>query len=333
MPTIRDVALRAGVSLGTASYVLNGRSGVSERRRKLVLEAARDIGYRPNQLARGLRQQRTDVFGLCAPMISSAYFSELIEQFDALSAEPARHLMQVLSGGDSEREYQRVESLISRRVDGILLMPTINPERTLDLLAENHVPAVIVDRILDEPRFDLVLLDHAGAMREVVRHLMDQGHRRILFVVRHPDLVTTRARIDVLNDAVAEAGSGFRADIIVTTREQEELHDLLAAHLRGRSAPTAIVTSNSINTLWTLRFLRSLEVRIPDDVSIVAYDEPGWGELVAPPLTVVRQPTARIAEAAWRLLTERIALPEAPRRRIMLSSELVVRGSTARSSG
>ena len=324
LPTLRDVALRAGVSIGTASHVLNGKGIVSDARRDLVLRAATDIGYRANRVARSLRQRRTHVVGFCAPMISSAYFSAFTEAVHEHSAIFEHHVMQLLSGGDPVHEFERVESLLSRQVDGIILMPSAQPAATLDLIAQSHVPAVIVDRILADERFDIVLLDHEAAMRDVIAHLVGLGHERILFIVRHPDLVTTRVRI-----ATLLAADGIKPEILATTNEHDDLPAALSERLSGRDAVTAIITSNSINTLWTLRTLRGLGIGIPDEVSIVAFDEPAWGELVEPPLTVVRQPTGAIAGSAWRLLMERIAAAASPRSHIMLRNELIVRGSTS----
>ncbi|MDF2810043.1 MAG: transcriptional regulator, LacI family [Microvirga sp.] len=329
VPTIKDVALRAGVSIGTASHVLNNKAVVSKARHDLVLMAAAELNYRPNQLARSLRQRKTNVIGLCVPMISSAYFASMIEAIDELSVSRGHQVMQVLSGGSPQQELDRVESLISRRVDGIVLMPTTDPSASLDLLARNHVPAVIVDRIQHEDRFDLVLLDHQRAMREVVEHLAALGHERLLFVVRNPNLVTTRLRIDMLHSMVTESAGRLTAHVIATPNEAKDLRDKLKSLLRRKDAPTAIITSNSINTLWMLRYLQSWNIRIPHDVSLVAFDEPAWGELISPPLTVVRQPTADIAATAWRLLMERIKTPTAAQRRVMLQNHLVVRASTS----
>lgn len=138
--------------------------------------------------------------------------------------------------------------------------------------------------------------------------------------------MTTRVRI-----ATLLAATGIKPEILATTNEQEHLPTALAQRLSGRDAATAIITSNSINTLWTLRTLRGLGIRIPNDVSVVAFDGPAWGELVEPPLTVVRQPTSAIAGSAWRLLMERIALADTPRSHVMLRNELILRGSTAES--
>lgn len=329
VPTIKDVALRAGVSVGTASHVLNNKAVVSKARRDLVVTAAAELNYRPNQLARSLRQRKTNVIGLCVPMISSAYFASVIEAIDEHSVSRGHQVMQVLSGGDPRQELERIESLISRRVDGIILMPTTDPSAALDLLARNHVPAVIVDRIQHEDRFDLVLLDHQRAMREVVEHLTALGHERLLFVVRNPSLVTTRLRIDTLHSIVAESAGRLTAHVIATPNEAKDLQEQLKSLLRRNDAPTAIITSNSINTLWMLRYLQSWNIQIPHDISLVAFDEPAWGELISPPLTVVRQPTADIAATAWRLLMERMKTPAAAQRRVMLQNHLVVRASTS----
>lgn len=328
-PTIRDVAAKAGVSVGTASRAFSDGASISAHRRERVMRAASEIGYRPNELARGLRQRRTNVVGLCVPMIASAYFAAMLETIDKMSSDANRRVMQVMSDGDPEREFDRIESLISARVDGVILLPSTAPSATLDLLHDTRTPVVIVDRLIDEQRFDLILLDHQRAMADVVAHLTALGHAHILFVVRHPELVTTKIRIDTLTGIAAASGGALRAEIVATVSEETRLGPMLAEIFARPDAPTAIITSNSINTLWTLRALQQLGLAIPRDISLVAFDEPVWGELVSPPLTIVRQPTKRIAEVAWSLLTERIEDMSLPPRRHLIANEFLVRGSTA----
>jgi LacI family transcriptional regulator len=327
-PTIKDVAQRAGVSLGTASNVLNGKANVSEARRELVLRAASDIGYRPNRLARGLRQQRTHVIGLCVPTISSVFHASLVEEINEIAFRAGRQLMQVLSGGDPTREAEHIGSLVSLQVDGIILMPSPEAAATLELLRQTGTPAVIIDRMLDERHLDLVLLDHGRAMREVIEHLMALGHRRLLFIVRHPHLATTNQRIRVLQEMAAASRGRLEAELLVTTLEPEVLPRELPLRLRGSKAPSAIIASNSINTLWTLRALRGTEFSIPEDISLVAFDEPAWGELIQPALTVVKQPTRHIAELAWSMLMRRIDDPRLERKLEVLRNELIVRASS-----
>lgn len=330
LPTIRDVAARAGVSVGTASRAFSDGASISDHRRERVIQAASEIGYRPNELARSLRQRRTNVIGLCVPMIASAYFAAMLETLDDVSASANRRIMQVMSGGDPDRELDRIDSLINGRVDGIILMPSSAPSAALDLLHEMRTPTVIIDRIVDEERFDLILLDHRRAMIDVVNHLTALGHKRILFVVRHPELVTTKIRIDTFKEIAAASGGTLQAEIAVTVLEETRLGPILSQIFSRPDAPTAIITSNSINTLWTLRAMQDLGLSIPRDISLVAFDEPVWGELVSPPLTVIRQPTKLIAELAWSLLTDRIEDFSQPPQRRLVSNEFIVRGSTQR---
>ena len=145
-PTIHDVARRARVSVGTVSHVLNGKQKVSDERRARVLEAADAIGYRPNGLARGLRVQRSGVVGLSVPMTSSAYHAGLAEAFEEIAAAEGHVIMQVMSRGSPDLEHARIEALLGRQVDGLLIVPSMAPGRSLDLVARSHVPAVIVGR-------------------------------------------------------------------------------------------------------------------------------------------------------------------------------------------
>ena len=328
--TIRDVARLAGVSIGTASNVLNQKPQVGEALREQVLAAARELGWRPNGLARSLRQRRTGVVGLCVPLTSSAYFAALVEAFEEQAAGLGYAIMQVLSHSDPSLEVARLETLLARRIDGLVLVPSAEPSRSLDLVVRSGVPCVVVDRLPDDQRFDTVTIDDRRAMRLVVEHLLSLGHRRLLFTVRYPELVTTRARIEAFEASMREAGPGARGRVLARRDDPDAFAADLERVLAEVEPPTAIIASNSILAQWTLRSLGLSGRRWPDDLSVVAFDEPTWAELVAPALTCVRQPVQAIARHAWQLLLDRLAGSSGPSRHVILEAELVCRSSTGR---
>jgi LacI family transcriptional regulator len=307
--------------------VINGTRDVSETRRERVLEAIRDLGYVPNSLARGLKRSRSRVIGLCVPDSASAYFAALIDTVEDIAADQGHEVMQVLSRHDPGLEESRVRALLSHRVAGLLMIPGQAPRRSFELIAGTGTPAVMLDRLWDDERFDYVTIDNRAAMRDVVEALLALGHRRLAYVVSYPDLVTTQQRIVAFEETARAAALPTRTQVIRRGETEAVLAGRLAQALRAPEPPTAIVASNSIVALWTLRTLKALGARCPDDVSVVSFDEPEWADLIEPSLSIVRQPTAEVARLGWQLLMQRIADRTAPSQHVQKAAELILRGS------
>ncbi len=327
-PTITDVARRAGVSLGTVSNVVNERGNVSAARQARVLTAIAALAYVPNGVAQSLRRQRSRVVGLCAPLTTSAYFAALLDTFEDLAAARGYEVMQVLSRQEPALELRRISALIARKVDGLILIPSFDPSAAFDLIATAGIPAVIVDRASDDRRFDYVTIDDYGAMKETASALLRRGHRRLLYVLRYPRLVTTQQRIRSFRETIAST-RGAVAEICVREPLEEAFARQVAAIMRRVDAPTGIVASNSDITLALLRIFIGLGIRYPRDVSLVAFDAPPWAEVLTPPLSVVEPPVAEIARKAWEILQARMEGGGGRRRHIALTAELIERASLA----
>ncbi|MEO8507418.1 MAG: LacI family DNA-binding transcriptional regulator [Betaproteobacteria bacterium] len=322
-PTILDVARRAGVSVGTVSNALNDRGNVSAARRENVARAMADLGYVPNRVAQTLRGGESHVIGLCTPVTSSAYFAALLEMFEDLAARQGYEIMQVLSHGEPALELRRVQALVGRNVDGLILIPTHDSQATLDLLAERGMPTVVVDRVARDPRFDYVAIDDRRAMREATQHLIGLGHRRLLYLVRDTRLSTTQRRIEGYRDAVRAARPTVTGAVIQRDSDEAALARQVADAIAVPRAPTALIASNSALALSLVRILQQLRVSWPDDVALLAFDEPVWAPIVTPPLAVVRHPTRQIATEAWNRLLLRLRTPDLRPKRITLQAHLV----------
>lgn len=332
-PTILDVAKLAGVSVGTVSNVLNAVGNVSAARAAQVNAAMAHLGYLPNGVAQSLRRSTSRVIGLCAPLTSSAYFAALFEVFEELAAKEGYELMQVLSHGDPALELRRVRALLSRSVDGLILIPTHDSGPTLDLLAERATPTVLVDRVTGDRRFDAVAIDDRKAMFDATAHLIALGHRNLLYVIRDNRLVTTRQRIAGFNAAAAASPARIIASVCQRDADPAAFAAQVAAVLRSPQPPTAIIASNSAIALAMIEILRALSVRWPEDVSVLAFDEPVWAPIMSPPLAVLRHPTRAIAEAAWACLMRRVNTPAARRRSIVLEARFIAAASVAGPAG
>jgi LacI family transcriptional regulator len=326
-PTVADVAAHAGVSLGTVSNVLNGAIPVSKARRERVLSAIQELGYTQNMLAQGLRSKRAPIVGLCVPHTTIAYFSALVDAFEEVGSSNNIEIMQVLSRQDPDKEYQRVKSLLKYRVGGLILVPTMKPDATYEMIKASGIPTVVVDRAPhgDFP-FDRVTFNNRSVMRQAGQGLIQRGHRNILFVVHQRLLNVTVERIAGLQEAAKAAPEEVTTNV-VECADQSALTALLSSEMRKAKPPTAIVVSNSRLATWVFRALRVLKYSCPKDISLVAFDEPEWADIVTPTLSVVRQPTREIAIMAWRFLMHRMANEAAGLQEIQLEAEVVFRNS------
>lgn len=324
---ISDVARRARVSVGTVSHVLTGSANVSAARRDRVLKAIEALGYVPNFHAQGLRRTLSRVVGMCFPHVSTAYLNTLSETLEEIASSNGYGVMHVFSRHDPAIELDRIKELIRYRVDGLILLPSTAPKPALDFASHKSVPLVIVDRPLEDGRFDEVILDNRKAMRELARQLVDGGHGRIVFVCRSRSRLSTQHRIAALEAVRRQPGRHVAVDVVEFRDDEAFLHDELARLLRGVHPRTAIIVSNSHQASVVLGFLRQLGIACPRDVSVVAFDDPEWARLVTPPLSVVRQPAAAMAQAAWELLMQRIAGSCQPPRTIALEPAIELRES------
>ncbi len=302
--TIRDVARSSGVSVATVSYALNHPERISKAQRLRVLQAVAELGYKPNRLAQGLRRGQSRLIGISVPHLASAYFAELVNCLEGAAGRDGYQVLQVLHHHRPAVERLRMAALLDHQVAGLLVVPSETPGAALDLAAAAGVPTVVLDRAQADARFDQVTFDNRAAMTDVAAHLLDFGHRHIVFAVSHPRLVTTRQRIQTLQRLAAG-----RARVTLLRQDPLEamFHDRLAEALAGPDGATAVIASNTQVGLWTLRGLQAMGVALPGDVSLLVFDHPDWADIVTPRISVVETPAAAMAEAAWGMLLGRMA--------------------------
>jgi LacI family transcriptional regulator len=232
---------------------------------------------------------------------------------------------------DPSREFEVIMALHQRRVDGIILAPSPDPERrALAYLRDVGLPCVLVDRMPD-PAFDQVGVNNREAMRNLVERVAALGHRRIGYVGGNPGFETTLERIAGYRDGLAGTGDVIDEDLLVTgsattmsaMQAAERLLDL-------DHPPTALVGGNNLATIGIMKAIRKRGLRVPKDVSIVGFDDFEWADCFEPRLTLVAQPCAEIGRRAAFLLMERIAAPQGSRRTIHLDAAIVERESCGR---
>ncbi len=331
MATIADVAREAGVSVSTVSHVVNGTRRVSPATASAVKAVIDAIGYRPNVVARSLKTASTQSVGIAISAITNPYFSDIICAIETQCAGLGMMVFLSDTQDDPARELAVLTALHQRRVDGVILAPSADPERrALRYLRETGLPCVLVDRAPD-PSFDQVGVNNRDAMRELVDYVASLGHRRIGYIGGHPGFETTLERIVGYHDSHERLGLSFDERYLVTgnastTSAAESAHALLSLI----EPPTAIVTGNNMATIGAMRAIRARGLDVPGDISIAGFDDFEWADCFEPRLTLVAQPCEEIGRRAAFLLMERIAAPSGARRTVRLDAALRLRHSCAR---
>ena len=331
---MKDVANRAHVSVSTVSHVLNGTRKVAGETQERVQAALEDLGYRQNLLARGLKTQRTYTIGLLISDIQNSFFTSVVRGVEDVALGRGYHLILCNTDEDPDREDAYVRELAQRQVDGLIVASAASRHNHARRLRLGNVPFVFMDREVEGVGADAVRLDNRLGTRIIAQHLARLGHKRIGMISGPLNKSSGHERYGGMREALAELGIGL-ADSLVrfgdfrTPSGSERAEELLQLP----EPPTALVVANNQMTLGALLTMRNLGLRIPEDVSVVGFDDMEWAPLADPPLTALAQPAYEMGVEAVRMLLDRIeGGPEAPPRsprRVFLTPHLVVRKSTA----
>lgn len=330
MATIKEVARRARVSVGTVSNVLGDRVPVSSRLRERVLAVVRDLDYHPNHVARSLKMRQTKMLGMVISDITNPFFPQLVR--GAEDAAWKHHYMLITFNSDDqlEREKLVLSVLRTRRVDGILLVPAVTEGDHSHVRAaiDSGIPVVGLDRSLRGLPLDTVMVDNVAGARECVRHLIARGHRKIGALIGRQDLQTGRDRLQGYKEALAEAGLPLDENLIVVSGFRVDAGYPAAIRLFEQARPTAVFTANAMIALGLFRAIHELGLRCPDDVAIATFDDPPFSDAIRPHLTAVAQPSYQLGFQGAELLIRRIQEPMRKRTRLLLQTELKIRDST-----
>jgi len=319
-----DVAEAANVSTATVSRVLSGTEGaVRDETATLVRETAQKLGYRYNAVAASLRRQQTRTLGIVIPRVSNPFFSLLTEQIERRLSESDTALIITDSQQDPQIERDRVNTLIDRRVDGLILIPTAGSE-SAQLAESTGVPTVLLDLVDAGPNVDTIGVEHDLGTREIIRHLYDQGHHRIAFIGGTIALSPAARRLDGYLKSVAEQD---RTDVLLGNFTMEWGYNA-GSQLDPDLDTTAVVCANDLIAYGLLQWAQEQNINVPGQLAITGFDDLPFSAVTAPPLTTVRQPVEQLAEETLNLLTQRVGQPGLPKREVRLRGQVIVRSST-----
>jgi LacI family transcriptional regulator len=328
--TIVDVARVAGVSYTTVSRVINNSEHVKLEKRERVLKAMAKLGFSVNQQARSLRGGRSNTIGLLVRDLGTGYVGELVHGIDAVLDEAGYDLMLHTTHRGKSKEAAYVATLTRGLADGLLLILPRNPEAYIESLRNRRFPFVLIDHQGIDDRGPAVGATNRQGGLDACRHLIRLGHHRIGFITGHPEMGCSQDRLAGHTAALTEAGLSIDPDLI---REgdfhQPRGYSAASELLALPDPPTAIFAANDVSAFGVMEAVRDQGKRIPNDISIVGFDDIPQAGQVHPPLTTVRQPLEAMGRTAARMLLELLADPERRPERVELPTELIVRDSTA----
>lgn len=330
--TLKDIAEKTHCSVSTVSRVLNNKSKqyrISEETEKLVLDTAKDLNYRPNELARGLRLKRSHTIGLVVPDISNPFFAYVTHHIQRHAYEAGYSLIVCNTDEDINLEIEQIELLRRKGVDGYIILPVgTNHEHIIELATLNK-PYVLLDRSFDDIKSNAVVVDNRKGAYQAVKHLIDNDHQRIAIIQGLKNTSTNTARLSGYYDALKDNGIPIDEKLVVGNdfrKENGYIETKLLMKLEN--PPTAIFTTSDLITLGTLEALSEEEKHVPKDISIVAFDDIDYAPFLVAPLTSVRQPRDLMGKVAVKMLIDDIkSKGNGKKERIVLDPKLILRKS------
>ena len=330
MANIKDVALHAGVSVTTVSHVVNGTRFVSEVVRQRVEAAVRELDYVPSAVARSLKHNTTHTFGMVIPNNSNPYFAEIIRGVEDRCFAAGYNVILCNSNDDPERQAAYLRVLAEKRIDGLIFVVTGSDAVVRATLGGINTPLVLLDREVSGVSGDLVEVNHVLGSQMATRHLLELGHPRVACISGPPGLSPSSQRRAGWKDALEHAGVERKeSDLARGDFTARGGYLAMQALLRRRPRPTAVFACNDLMAFGALTAAREAGIAVPQQLSIVGFDDIDLAAFSAPPLTTVAQPKQQIGTVAADLLLDRVSNARTDNRQMILDPELRVRASPA----
>lgn len=328
-PTIYDVARLAGVSTATVSRALNGTARIAPATQRAIDAAVAQLGYRPNTIARSLVTRATQTIAMLLPDVTNPFYAELVHGVQQAASERGYTMLLCTTDGDARQEERYLELLRSKQVDGVLVDGLVLPPERVARFVREGLPIVCLDRDVDSATVPLVQVDNVLGARIATRHLLELGHWRIAHL-RGPELGIADERVEGFSEALAEAELEPDPRAIVAGDWTDEGGYRAVRQLIHDGVPfTAVFAANDLSAIGAINGLAESGLRVPQDVSVVGFDDLRLAAFTLPPLTTVHQPAGEIARIATEILLDLIGRERPRALKRLLEPQLVVRGSTA----
>jgi DNA-binding LacI/PurR family transcriptional regulator len=327
-----DVAKAAGVTQATVSYVLNDRGDISEAVRKRVLDAASELGYIPNIVARNFKMSKSNIIGILVPDVMNSFYNELITHTESITREHGYFTFVCNAAHDPELEDWYITSLIQNKVAGVIIGYGLTNRACEQKLEKYHVPHVVLDDDLDEDSAETpcVLMNNIKGSFLAVQHFVSLGISEIAYITEPIYCLALRHRLEGFKQAIDQFGLPH---LTIHVSETKGEYDLLtegyigAAEVLSKGKPGGILVSTDQMALGVLKRLRELGIRIPADIAVIGYDDVPLSSIVTPSLTTINQPVMTMCIQGTKMLLGMINGGKDPVRKMVLEPSIVIRES------
>jgi LacI family transcriptional regulator len=329
MPTVHDVAKLAGVSPITVSRVINNSGYISAATRDRVETVIKEIGYVPNTLARGLRSKRTNTLALVVTDITNPYFTSMARGVEDVAGASNYAVIYCNTDESETKEEKYANILAQRQVDGVLLVPACGNAKIINFLESNDISVVVLDRRVSGVNTDFVRSDSEDGANRLIKLLIGLGHERIAVITGPKKVSTAVDRVKGYRQALVDAGLNENELIYYGSFTQQSGYDFTKQAMLQSPKPTAIFAANNFILLGVVKALRELQLKVPEDVSVVGFDDFPESMLVKPFFTAVLQPAYEMGRLAAELLLKRISGELSGEcQKIILPTEIIERESS-----
>lgn len=324
---LKDVASKAGVSVATVSHVVNNTKPVSEKTKARIEAAIKELSYTPNFLAKSLKENRSKVIGLIIPDISNYYFTEIASIIEQRLNDAGYNMILCNSNENLELEIQHIQQLKAYMVSGMIIAPTTMDFDYRKLVTSQDYPIVFIDRKLSTLQGDSIIADGACAVEEAVSYLIKKGHKRIGFIGANRGLSTTANRFLGYQNALKKNGIPLDSSLCVFGEPKINPAMSLCSQLFSQTNISALLVSSSLMSIGAVQFFTKNNIKIPEQIALIGYDDYIWSTITAPPLSTIKQPTSEIGYKAAETMLNRLENGNIPITEILLNSEFIIRES------
>jgi len=315
--------------VATVSHVVNGSRFVSDETREKVLSAMEELSYKPNAVARSLRKKESKIIGLVLPDNTNPYFAEIAWSIEFASRNQGYSVILCNSDGDVQKEGSYINVLIENQVDGVILVAAGDSTANFLKLQESKIPTVMVDRDSPNVNTDSIQIDNSNGGRIATHHLISLGHEHIACVTGPRQITPSYDRVDGYQKALTQAGLPINENFIIKGDFKPQGGYLATKKLLAMNPrPTAIFACNDLMAFGVIRAVTESGMNVPQDLSIVGFDDIYLSTYINPPLTTIKQPRLEMGQEAVNSLILRMKDHERYSRSILLNTELIIRSST-----
>lgn len=331
MVTIREIAKKAGVSVGTVSKVINYDETVSGINKRKVIRIIKELNYRPNRIARSLSKGKTKNVGFIIPDITNPYFPELVRGASDLLISNGYYVFLCSSDNDANKEDLYINDLVSMWIDGMIIAPSDTENRDISIFNKIISPFVVVDREIKELNKDLIIINNKKGAYEAVNYLISNGHRRIVILAGPQYTKTAQNRFRGWKKALEEKDLFQEEFVFWGNFSIDSGYEMMKKVFDYLGKVDAVFACNDLIALGAIQAIEEKSYRIPDDISIVGFDDIYLSKFLKPPLTTVRQPIYDMGKIAAEILLDRMSSSvDFVPKKVVIKGNLIVRSSVAR---